>query len=519
MKKISTLSKTLALFLGMALASSNAFAGDGTKASPFTVAELNAQKEALATSGDAVWVKADLKGLGEDGTSTDNATTTDADNKNVYHLAGLFGDANGDTFVAYSWQILGELALSDLTNTKDLLIKLTYQKGSHGYGNTANPAYLTENEPADELHFSLEEVHGALSLNIKNGLRGYHIPSCYIVPKNVIAVKVSAGYSTKNGAYVNYTNFIGSEQDYVTPKNAALVLMTTGGDQNYDFVLSAKLNEQGMANGNALEPGKQAGINTGTTNNRYCYRFVSDDTKSGFERNSDENYTVTLASKDEIYLRVSSLANNFYGNYPFETESKDWITWKGGAYADFHDVFDFLNNNTGHAVGQGTSTDGNLAGESITKGSSTFTCTDGKSATRLFYVASKGNHLQIFKDGTFTITAAEGKAVKAVSVTFQTSQTGLTANVGTYDAGLWTGNNSSVTFSAAGTRYIYSIDVTTGDKDEDTDKTTGVSEVKAQTPAVKAAQQGVYDLTGRRINATQLKSGLYIINGKKTLIK
>ena len=121
----------------------------------------------------------------------------------------------------------------------------------------------------------------------------------------------------------------------------------------------------------------------------------------------------------------------------------------------------------------------------------------------------------MFKDGTFTITAAEGKAVKAVTITFQTSQTGLTASVGTYDAGSWTGNNTSVTFTAAGTRYIYSIDVTTGDKDEET----AISEVKAQSPAVKAAQQGVYDLTGRRISATQLKAGLYIINGKKTLIK
>lgn len=515
MKQISTLSKTLALFLGMALASSNVMAGDGTKASPFTVAELNAQKEALATSGDAVWVKADLKGLGEDGTSTDNATTTDANNKNVYHLAGLFTDANGDTFVAYSWQILGELALSDLTNTKDLLIKLTYQKGSHGYGNTANPTSLTDYEPADDLHFSLAEVHGALTLDITTGLRGYHIPSSYIVPKDVIATKVSAGYSSKNGAYVNYSNFIGSEQQYVTPKNAALVLMATGGEKKYDFALSADLYTQTMSNGNALEPGKQAGLNTGTTKNRYCYRFVSDATRSGFERNSDENCTVTLASKDEVYLRVSSLANNFYGNYAFETEAKDWITWKGGAYADYHDIFDFQNNNIGHAVGQGTSTDGNLAGESITKGSSTFTCTDGKTATRLFYIASKGNHLQVFKDGTFTITAAEGKAVKAVTITFQTSQTGLTASVGTYDAGSWTGNNTSVTFTAAGTRYIYSIDVTTGDKDEET----AISEVKAQSPAVKAAQQGVYDLTGRRIAATQLKAGIYIINGKKTLIK
>lgn len=504
--------------LPLSLVTSVALAGDGTQASPYTVAELNAQKDALATSGDAVWVKADLKGLGTDGTSTDNADTEDADGNTVHHLSALFGDANGDTFVAYSWQILGQLALSDLTNTKDLLVKLTYQKGSHGYGNTAYPTQLTDYEPADELHFSLAEVRGALSLNITNGLRGYHIPASYIVPKDVIATKVGAGYSSKNGAYVTYTNFYGVEQEFVTPKNAALVLMATGGEKKYDFVLSAGLYNQLFSNGNTLEPGKQEGLNVGTTKNRYCYRFVSDAdaSKTGFQRNSDENYTVTLASKDEIYLRVSSLATNFYGNYPFETEAKDWITWKGGRYENYCDIFDFQNNNIEHAVGQGTATDGNLAGESITKGNSIFTCTDGNTPTRLFYIASRGNHLQVYKNGTFTITAAEGKAIKAVDITFQNSQTGLTANVGTYDEGLWRGNNTSVTFSAAGSRYIYAISVVASDKDEETDVTTGISNVKSTENKAADTKEGIFDLTGRRVSTMQ-KGGLYIVNGRKVV--
>ena len=140
MKKFFTL-KTLALVAGMLLtAAGQAWAGDGTKANPYTVAELNAQKDALAASGETVWVKADLKGLGEDGTKTDNATVD-----NVKQMAGLFGDAT-DTFVAYSWQILGELALSDLTNTKDLLIGLTYGTAGHPHGNTSNPQYANNYE-------------------------------------------------------------------------------------------------------------------------------------------------------------------------------------------------------------------------------------------------------------------------------------------------------------------------------------------------------------------------------------
>jgi len=517
MQKTSTLLRTLFLSFALSLASTVVMAGDGTQTLPYTVAELNAQKDALAASGDAVWVKADLKGLGTDGTSTSNADTEDADGKTVHNMAGLFGDANGDTFVAYSWQILGQIDMSDLTNTKDLLIKLTYQKGSHGYGNTANPQYATGYEPEEELHFSLEEVHGALSLNITNGLRGYHIPASYVVPKNVIATKVNAGYSASKGAYVTYTNFPGAVQDYVTPKNAALVLMARG-DVKYDFVLSAGLYEQTMSNGNALNSGKQAGLNVGTMKNRYCYRFISDAdaAKTGFQRNSTENCTVTLDSKDEVYLLVSSLETNFYGKYAFETEAKDWITWNGGTYSSNCDVFDFQNNNIGHAIGQGTSTEGNLAGESITKGNATFTCTDGNTPTRLFYIGSRGNHLQVYKDGgTFTITAAEGKAVKAVNITFR-GQTGLTTNVGTYDAGLWRGNNSSVTFTAPGSRYIYAIDVVTADKDEDTDKTTAISNVKSAENKVAGAKEGIYDLTGRRVSTMQ-KGGLYIVNGRKVI--
>lgn len=37
-------------------ASTTMMAGDGTKASPYTVSELNAQKDALAASGAIVWV-------------------------------------------------------------------------------------------------------------------------------------------------------------------------------------------------------------------------------------------------------------------------------------------------------------------------------------------------------------------------------------------------------------------------------------------------------------------------------
>lgn len=322
--------KTMMILALMATLPLASFAGDGTKENPYTVAELNAHKDDLAASGATAWVKADLKGLGEDGKSTDNADTEEG-GKTVKHMAGLFGDAT-DTFVAYSWQILGQLAISDLTNTKDLLISLTYGTAGHPYGNSTSPQYANNEEPTDA-HFSLEEVHGALSLTIADGYRGYHIPSCYVVPSDIVAIKVSAG--KKDGVYrVNCENdYDGAKANYVTPKNSALVLLAEDGA--HDFVLSAGMHEQGFSNGNALEGGTQASLNHYTNNKTYCYRFVKTP-KLGFLRNSDNTAEVTLESKDEVYLHVSSLDNNFYGLYEWETEDKKWISWTGKKYSDYH---------------------------------------------------------------------------------------------------------------------------------------------------------------------------------------
>ena len=309
--------KTMILLAFIATMPLAAFAGDGTQASPYTVAELNAQKEALATSGATVWVKADLKGLGEDGTQTDNADK-EVDGKTVKQMAALFADATGQ-FVAYSWQILGQLALSDLTNTRDLLISVNYGTIGHPHGNSTNP------------QFSIGELHGALTLTISNGMRGYHIPAAYIIPKDIVAVRVGSNYTAAKGASINYGEYDGAEKNYIINKNTALVLLAYDG--TYDFVLSAGYYEQ--INSNNLEGGVQAGVNAGTAKDRWRFRFVNDGTKTGFQRNSDENSTVTLESKDEIFLVVNSKDTHFAGNYAWETADKKWISWAGKKITDF----------------------------------------------------------------------------------------------------------------------------------------------------------------------------------------
>lgn len=308
-----------------------------TKDSPYTVAQLLEQKDALAASGETVWVKADLKGLGEDGTKTSNADTEGADGKTVKHMAALFGDATGE-FVAYSWQILGQLDIADLTNTKNLLIALTYgNEEQHPYGNSTYPQYASKEEPTDP-HFSLAEVYGALKLEIKNGFRGYHIASCYKVPREIVAARVASGYTAAKGATISYGYYDGAEdgKSYVINKNTALVLL--GYDGTYDFVLSADYYEQ--INSNSLNPGEKAGVNTIPMKNnalRYHYRFIATGDKVGFERNRDESTEVELASKDEVYLTVNGNENHFFGNWTWETDDKKWISWAGDAISDYHE--------------------------------------------------------------------------------------------------------------------------------------------------------------------------------------
>lgn len=329
--------RMLTLVVSTLFVSTTMMAGDGTEANPYTVSELNAQKAALAQSGNTVWVRADLKGLGEDGQSKSNADTEeliDGKSNTVKHMAGLFGDATGE-FVAYSWQILGQLDLDDLTNTKDLLIALTYGTASHPFGNTANPQYASNEEPT-EAHFSLAEIHGALTITIKDGYRGYHIPSCYLIPQDIVAIKVSAGYSSKNGVYLNCENvFDGATDSIITPKNSALVLLAEDGD--HPVVLTSHLYEQKISNGNSLNAGIQAGFYKREGNfTSYFYRFVNSNGRVGFERNSDNMNEVTLDAKDEVYLSVSAKEDNFFGQWTWETADKKWISWTGKKISDYH---------------------------------------------------------------------------------------------------------------------------------------------------------------------------------------
>ena len=450
-----------------------AWAGDGTKANPYTVAELNAQKDALAASGETVWVKADLRGLGEDGTKTDNATGED----NVKQMAGLFGDATG-TFVAYSWQILGELALSDLTNTKDLLISLTYGTAGHPYGNSSSPQYASNYEPTDA-HFSLGEVYGALSLEIKNGYRGYHIASSYVVPKEIVAARVASNYTAAKGATIAFGYYDGAEEGkYIINKNTALVLLAYNG--TYDFVLSSGYYEQ--INSNSLSGGEKAGVNTIPMKNnqlRYHYRFVANGDKVGFERNCETSTDVNLESKDAVYLTINGNDKHFFGNGTWETEDKNWISWTDKTISDFHAqtkatevTSDFASSTIRSVIGTALAdVNGNIYNETFTVDNVSLQVTAGSAASKLYKDEKRGQCLVTYKDyTTLTFKAPEGYAITKIAFTAAGSSNinNFTCSSGAIEGMIWSGNAEGVRFNQGGTSYLANAIVTLAAKDGST---------------------------------------------------
>lgn len=140
-------------------------------------------------------------------------------------------------------------------------------------------------------------------------------------------------------------------------------------------------------------------------------------------------------------------------------------------------LFDFANNNGSWPVG--TSTDpnaGNLEQTALHQDHVTLTFVSSPTMPTRYYVnGERGPQLQLIKGGQMRITAQEGYAVVAISVTPNKTTNASTGaevtNVAwTVDKGdgtlatdklSWTGNASSVRFTATGATYLNAIEVTT----------------------------------------------------------
>jgi hypothetical protein len=152
-------------------------------------------------------------------------------------------------------------------------------------------------------------------------------------------------------------------------------------------------------------------------------------------------------------------------------------------------LFDFANNNLGLTAGSGGASDpaeqanaGNLGGKKLVQGDVTMTFTNPATMPiRYFYLASRtNNHLQMaVKDAKLRLTAADGRAITKIVVEQNALATKPNDNnvkwevdkgEGSWDADTktWTGNATSVRFSATAATYINSITVTTAPASEST---------------------------------------------------
>ena len=291
-----------------------AFAGDGTKENPYTVAEAVAVS---ATMNDTIWIKADLKGLGKDGVSQVNNSDVRADS------AAVITDGSKDLTV-WSYEILQGLAMEDLTNTKDLLIRGLFKTSDATLGR----------------HFSVYQIHGALKLNFPQGYKGFHIQASYQMPKGVKGCNVRTSYSSnKQEATVSYTYYSGDSL-WISGKNTALILIGAKGE--HDFILSAQYKPYAMTAG--LVAGTQAGLNKVTQSNRYLFRFIATEEKVGFERNSENQKEVTLESKDEVALIVGCATNSYWTKGTFDDgDTKKWLKWRGETPEDVVGISEMVN--------------------------------------------------------------------------------------------------------------------------------------------------------------------------------
>lgn len=102
-----------------------------------------------------------------------------------------------------------------------------------------------------------------------------------------------------------------------------------------------------------------------------------------------------------------------------------------------------------------------LTDQTITSGGvkMSITTASGKTDSRLWLSTSGSMDFRIYTGSTFTLTAPEGKAILSVVMTGATIN-GFTVDCGSFDAGVWAGEQNAVTFTATATEKISTITVT-----------------------------------------------------------
>ena len=132
------------------------------------------------------------------------------------------------------------------------------------------------------------------------------------------------------------------------------------------------------------------------------------------------------------------------------------------------------------------------------------------------------NQFRVFKNATFTVTSTVGN-IKSVELTaYATGENKYgpgcltTPTTGQYtfesegNKGTWTGDAATFTLTASKNQIrVTQIVVTIGEA------ATGINDVKVN----NAEKANWYDLSGRPLNGKPTKTGAYVKNGKKVVIK
>lgn len=141
----------------------------------------------------------------------------------------------------------------------------------------------------------------------------------------------------------------------------------------------------------------------------------------------------------------------------------------------------------------------------VKEGDVTLTFTNGSTPTRLWNDFNNGLQIRMYKNGgSMTVTPAADQ--KVVKVEFDATKLDVTASEGTLAEKVWTGEAATVTFTANATSNINYIIVTLS-------KQSGIEVVEAGEQTEKV----IYTIDGRRVQKAE--KGVYVINGKKVLVK
>lgn len=194
----------------------------------------------------------------------------------------------------------------------------------------------------------------------------------------------------------------------------------------------------------------------------------------------------------------------------YQTTATYTITNSGGEETPVEGLIAFGNSLFGTSF-NGALSGNNLGDYSGTQNSVTVLYSKGSGTNQ--YINNE--QIRLYPKNLLTISVTDGELNQLeFQLAKETSKT-LSASVGTVNGFTWTGAAQSVTFNVddgSGNMQLSGVKV----KMKQNESTEGIS---APTTVNAAANQSIYTLSGVRVSSSQLRPGIYILQGKKIIIR